>query len=37
MNWVNYEKITELEKLIEEEIKMIHRFINTLIKATAKG
>src|SRR5437763_1618157 len=33
MNWSKVEDITEVELLLEEEIKMIHRFINTLNKA----
>jgi four helix bundle protein len=30
LNWVKSEDINAVEALIEEEIKMIHRFINTL-------
>ena len=33
MNWGKQEGVTEIESLLEEEIKMIHRFINTLNKA----
>ncbi|HVZ97209.1 MAG TPA: four helix bundle protein [Chitinophagaceae bacterium] len=33
MNWARFEEIEKLELLLEEEIKMIHRFINTLNKA----
>lgn len=35
MNWTKPENISELESLLEEEIKMIHRFINTLNKANS--
>ena len=35
MNWAKIENISELESLLEEEIKMIHRFINTLNKANS--
>ena len=35
MNWSKVEDITEVELLLEEEIKMIHRFINTLNKANS--
>ena len=31
LNWTKTEKINELEKILEEEIKMIHAFINKLI------
>lgn len=47
MNWASLEGINIIELLLEEEIKMIHRFINTLNssnniqtlkeKLTAKG
>lgn len=37
MNWVKNEDLIDLELLLEEEIKMIHRFINTLTRLTAKG
>src|SRR3954470_10390750 len=30
MNWTKSEGLIEIELLLEEEIKMIHRFINTL-------
>lgn len=30
MNWASLEGINIIELLLEEEIKMIHRFINTL-------
>lgn len=33
MNWAETANIAELEFILEEEIKMIHRFINTLNKA----
>ncbi|MEO5674876.1 MAG: four helix bundle protein [Chitinophagales bacterium] len=33
MNWIKSEGIKELELLLEEEIKMLHRFIHTLNKA----
>ena len=32
MNWASLENISKIELLLEEEIKMIHRFINTLNK-----
>jgi len=35
MNWVKIEEIIQVELLLEEEIKMIHRFINTLNKANS--
>lgn len=35
MNWVKAEAIIEVELLLEEEIKMIHRFVNTLNKANS--
>lgn len=35
MNWAKLENISELESLLEEEIKMVHRFINTLNKANS--
>ena len=35
MNWTKSEGIIEIELLLEEEIKMIHRFINTLNKANS--
>src|SRR5438045_3969469 len=35
MNWSKSEGIIEIELLLEEEIKMIHRFINTLNKANS--
>lgn len=35
MKWAKAEEINELELLLEEEIKMIHRFINTLNKANS--
>lgn len=34
LEWVTQE-LTELDALIEEEIKMIHKFINTLNKANS--
>ena len=33
MNWAKGENIVEVELLLEEEIKMLHRFINTLNKS----
>ncbi|MEO7801087.1 MAG: four helix bundle protein [Ginsengibacter sp.] len=33
MNWVKIEDLSDLELLLEEEIKMIHRFINTITAA----
>ncbi|NNV55143.1 four helix bundle protein [Limnovirga soli] len=35
MNWLMVEEIKDIETLLEEEIKMIHRFINTLNKANS--
>lgn len=35
MNWAKIEEIIQVELLLEEEIKMIHRFINTLNKANS--
>jgi four helix bundle protein len=35
MSWLKPEDLTALELLLEEEIKMIHRFINTLNKANS--
>lgn len=35
MNWAKEENIEEAELLLEEEMKMIHRFIHTLTKSTA--
>ena len=32
LNWVSPDKINSVEFLLEEEIKMIHRFISTLNK-----
>lgn len=32
LNWVSPDKINSVEVLLEEEIKMIHRFISTLNK-----
>lgn len=37
INWVKAEELMDVELLLEEEIKMIHRFINTLTRLTAKG
>ena len=34
MKWTKGESIVEVELLVEEEIKMIHRFIDTLNKAS---
>lgn len=36
MNWTSLEEVNKLEPLLEEEIKMIHRFINTLNKANTE-
>lgn len=33
MNWAKIDDILEIKLLSEEEIKMIHRFINTLNKS----
>jgi four helix bundle protein len=33
MNWAKGENFVDVEQLLEEEIKMLHRFINTLNKA----
>src|SRR5262245_11585848 len=33
MRWAKEETIVEVELLVEEEIKMLHKFINTLNKA----
>lgn len=35
MNWTKLEEIEKLELLLEEEIKMIHKFINTLKMANS--
>lgn len=36
LNFVNVDAINKVEVLLEEEIKMIHRFINTLNKANSQ-